>query len=109
MGFFSSRIELNNIIKTLEAEVESLKTDISAKSKQITELNKKITTLSQKNAEYEKKYINTNLECEFCYTTLQDEFVFCPKCGKKIEVKHSIPAATNTNYFVTESDRKSVV
>ena len=109
MGFLSSRIELNNTIKTLEAEVESLKTDISAKSKQITELNKKITTLSQKNAEYEKKYINTNLECEFCYTTLQDGFVFCPKCGKKIEVKHSIPAATNTNYFVTESDGDSCV
>ena len=76
MGFFSSRIELNNTIKSLKSEVEKLKSETTIKSEQITELNKKISSLSQKNAEYEKKYINTNLECEFCYTTLQKEFVF---------------------------------
>lgn len=109
MGFFSSRIELNNMIKTLESEVEALKAGIANKSGQIAELNKKNTSLSQKNAEYERKYIKTNLECDFCYTTLQEGFVFCPKCGKKIEAKYSVPKATNTNYFITESDNDGCV
>ena len=109
MGFFSSRIELNNTIKSLKSEVEKLKSETTIKSEQITELNKKISSLSQKNAEHEKKYINTNLECEFCYTTLQKEFVFCPKCGKKIEARYIVPKSTNENYFVTESDGDSCV
>ena len=44
MGFFSSRIELNNTIKNLEAEIETLKTDVANKSGQIAELNKKNTS-----------------------------------------------------------------
>lgn len=105
MGFFGSRIELNNTIKSLELEVEKLKSETSNKSEQITELNKKISSLSQKNTEYEKKYINTNLECDFCYTTIQKDFSFCPKCGKKIEI--NIQAAQkqgNPSIFQIEDD-----
>ena len=111
MGFFSSRIELNNTIKTLEADVETLKTDIANKSKQITELNKKNTSLSQKNAEYEKKYINTNLECAFCYTTVQKDFSFCPKCGKKIEKDFPVAVQNNSSasIFQTEQDLDSLL
>ena len=91
MGIFSSKIELNNTIKNLEEEIEKLKTDLSDKSTKITNLNTQIASLSKQNEEYEKKYINTDLECDVCYTNLQKEFVFCPKCGKKIEkTKHSI-------------------
>lgn len=111
MGFFSSRIELNNTIKTLEAEVEKLKSETTNKSEQITELNKKISFLSQKNTEYEKKYINTNLECDFCYTTIQKDFLFCPKCGKKIEktFPESTQRNTSTSIFQTEQDLDSLL
>ena len=105
MGFFSSRIELNNTIKSLESEVEKLQSETTIKSEQITELNKKISSLSQKNAEYEKKYINTNLECDFCYTTIQKDFSYCPKCGKKIEINiQAAPKQGNPNIFQTEDD-----
>lgn len=105
MGFFSSRIELNNTIKSLELEVEKLKSETSNKSEQITELNKKISALSQKNTEYEKKYINTNLECDFCYTTIQKDFSFCPKCGRKIEISiQAAPTQGNPDIFQTEDD-----
>lgn len=105
MGFFSSRIELNNTIKTLEAEVEKLKSETTIKSEQITELNKKVSFLSRKNTEYEKKYINTNLECDFCYTTIQKDFSYCPKCGKKIEINiQAVPKQENYNIFQAEDD-----
>lgn len=111
MGFFSSRIELNNTIKSLESEVEKLKSETTIKSEQITELNKKNTSLSQKNKEYEKKYINTNLECDFCYTTIQKDFSYCPKCGKKIEktFPESAQRNTSTSIFQTEQDLDSLL
>lgn len=106
MGFFSSKIELNNTTKTLEAEIEKLKAEITDKSEKITELSKKVSVLSKKNSEYEKKYINTGAECDFCYTTVQKDFAFCPKCGKKIE--KDVPAAaqnnSSTSIFQIEQD-----
>ena len=111
MGFFSSRIELNNTIKKLEAEIEALKADVANKSGQIAELNKKNTSLSQKNTEYEKKYINTNLECDFCYTTIQKDFAFCPKCGRKIEkaIPTTVQSTSSSSIFKTEQDLDSLL
>lgn len=111
MGFFSSKIELNNTIKTLEAEIEKLKSEITDKSEQITELSKKVSLLSQKNSEYENKYINTEAECDFCYTTVQKDFAFCPKCGKKIEKAFATAVQNNssTSIFQTEQDLDSLL
>lgn len=111
MGFFSSKIELNNTTKTLEAEIEKLKAEITDKSEKITELSKKVSVLSKKNSEYEKKYINTGAECDFCYTTVQKDFAFCPKCGKKIEKDFSTVAQNNssTSIFQTEQDLDSLL
>ena len=45
------------------------------------------------------------MDCEFCYTTLQEEFEYCPKCGKKIvRTKVTEAVRTNTNIFQTEVD-----
>lgn len=73
--------------------------------REIAELNGKITKLIKENRGYEERYVNTNLNCEFCYTTLQEEFQYCPKCGKKIiKTKESGDTVTDVNIFQTEED-----
>ena len=105
MGIFSSKIELNNTIKSLEEKIEKLNADLSSKDSQITEFNTQISSLLQQNKEYEDKYIKTDLECEICYTTLQKEFVFCPKCGNKIEkTKSDIKSQVESTHLVAEAD-----
>ena len=45
---------------------------------QIEGLLTSVEKFSTQNKIYEDKYVNTNLECEFCYTTLQAEFKYGP-------------------------------
>lgn len=111
IGVFSSKIELNNTIRTLEDKVEKLKSEILDKTQQIEKLSKKVEGLSQKNIEYENSFVNTGIECNFCYTPVQKDFVFCPKCGKKIEKAFSTVAQNNssTSIFQIEQDFDSLL
>lgn len=111
MGFFSSKIELNNTIRTLEDKVEKLKSETLDKTQQIEKLSKKIEELSQKNIDYENSFVNTGIECNFCYTTVHKDFVFCPKCGKRIEKDFPVVMQNNssTSIFQTEQDLDSLL
>lgn len=119
MNIFSRKIEMNQKIREQEDTIQRLKTEKDKFLKDIAELKDTVNTLSQKNAElkdtmntlsrknaeYETKYMRTNLECDFCYTTIQESFIYCPKCGKKIEkTKITDNKIQNTNPFQTEED-----
>ncbi len=105
MNIFSRKIEMNQKIKEQEDTIQQLKTEKDKFLTDIAELKDTVHTLSRKNAEYEAKYIRTNSECDFCYTTIQKSFLYCPKCGKKIEKKKITDnKIQNTNPFQTEED-----
>ncbi len=105
MGIFSNKVEMSRKIKEQESIIEGLKADKNNKIGEINRLNEKIRNLSRQNAEYENKYVNTHLECGFCYTTLQESFLFCPKCGKKIvRLTKTADVKTNKNLFIIEND-----
>lgn len=77
---------------------------------QIEGLLTSVEKFSTQNKIYEDKYVNTNLECEFCYTTLQAEFKYCPICGRKIEKKkESDNIPMKTQLFETEQDRDGLL
>lgn len=82
LGIFSSKVEMNKKIKVQEDKITKLETEKDMHVKEITELKEEIAKLTKENRAYENKYVHTNLDCEFCYTTLQAEFEYCPKCGK---------------------------
>ncbi|NCC00865.1 MAG: hypothetical protein EOM34_09325 [Clostridia bacterium] len=73
------------------------------------DLNKTINS-SEEMDEVEALYTSTGLECDFCYTTLQPSFEYCPKCGKKI-VKAKVEETTVIpgNLFQTEADRDGLL
>lgn len=97
-------------IKMQESEIDQLRTEVDRHLADIGKLKEKIDKVVKENREYEEKYVDTKLECAFCYTILQKEFHFCPKCGKKIE-KTRVPAAEqkNKNIFQTEIDGNYVL
>ena len=105
LGIFSSKIELNKKIKEQEDKITQLEAEKDTNVKEIAELKEQIAKLTKENRAYENKYVHTNLDCEFCYTTLQAEFEYCPKCGKKIvKAKATETVRTSTNIFQTEVD-----
>lgn len=93
--FFDNR-DLKNNIKKLEEENGKLQNTVQ-------EQQMCIQHLQAANQLYEEQYINTELECESCHTSLQKNFYWCPRCGKKI-VKQVKPAAPNEKIFMTEDD-----
>ena len=105
LGIFCSKIELNKKIKEQEGQINRLEIEKEAHLKEMAELKEQVAKVTKENREYENKYVHTNLECEFCYTTLQTNFEYCPKCGKKIaKTKATEVAKTNTSIFRTEVD-----
>jgi hypothetical protein len=111
MWIFSKKAELNRIIKEQTKQIEQLKIENSSKSEEIDELNDEVADISRKNHEYESRYINTNMECEYCYTVLQKDFIYCPKCGKKIEKKEISRSDTSvkTSLFKTQNDKDGLL
>lgn len=107
MGFFSTKIKLNEIINEQENKITQLEKEKKTQLEVIKNLKEEITKYKKENSEYESRYVNTDLECEFCYTTLQKEFAYCPKCGKKIiRPKFNDTVNVNKNIFSTEEDGK---
>ncbi len=110
MDFLRSKIEMQKKIKEQEANLSQLEEDKKSLSNEIAKLKKEIAQYKKENSEYENKYLHTNLECEFCYTTLQKEFEYCPKCGKKVTKTTLIDSCNiNKNIFCTEEDRDGVL
>lgn len=105
LNIFSNKIELNNKIKEQENKIVQLEEEKEICLKKIAELGTQVSNAIEENKAYKSKYVNTNRECEFCYTTLQAEFNYCPKCGKKIvRSKTTEVLKSNTNVFQTEED-----
>ena len=105
MNIFSSKIEMHKMIKKQEDEISQLKAERDQHLSDIDKLKEQADKAAKENRALEGKYVNTNLECAFCYTTLQKEFSFCPKCGRKIEKnKATDPILTDKNVFQTEAD-----
>lgn len=107
MNIFSNKMEMHKKIKMQKAEIDQLKTEVNQHLATIDKLKEQVDKVAKENRTYEEKYVNTKLECGFCYAILQKEFHFCPKCGKKIE-KTGVPAVEqkNKNIFQTENDGK---
>lgn len=103
-------MEMHKKIKKQETEIEQLRTELDQHLATIDKLKGQVDKAAKENKAYEEKYVNTKLECTFCYTTLQKDFHFCPKCGKKIE-KTRVPVAEqkNKNIFQTEIDGDCVL
>mgnify|MGYP003505737753 CR=1 FL=1 len=106
MGIFSSKIELIQMIKSQEDKIKRLEDEKSAQVSEIVNLKDQITKLSEENRLYENKYVRTELECDSCYTVLQTEFRYCPRCGKKIE-KNRRTTKTITNDEIYSSEQLS--
>lgn len=104
LNFLNKKLELNRKIKAQEIEIQQLKDEKNIELNNITELKEQTNQLLKQNKEYENKYVHTGLECEFCYTTLQHEFVYCPKCGKKIVRKKLKRIETRNDIFRTQVD-----
>ena len=102
----AKKMGLGRNIKELNKKVEALSGEKEAQINEIKKLKMDVAVLTNANNEYEKKYVNTNLECSFCYTTLQKNFVYCPKCGKKIERKIQVEIENKShNMFEIENDK----
>lgn len=105
MAVFSRRIELNRKLKLQQEEIQKLKMEREEQIEKVADQKRQIVKLTCENEELEKKYVDTGLECEFCYSKIQKEFAYCPKCGRKIvksqEVAKKVVAS---NIFQTEND-----
>lgn len=96
---------MHKMIKKQEDEINQLKAEKDQHLADIDKLKEQVAKTADENRALEEKYVNTSLECEFCYTMLQKEFTFCPKCGRKIEkTKASDSVQTDRNVFQTEVD-----
>ena len=105
MSIFTDKLEMSRRIEEQEKTIALLNSEIAARKKEIVNLNSKLRDTERQNADYKNRYVNTGLECEFCYTVLQENFSFCPKCGKKIN-KSSVPATEKSaaSLFTAEDD-----
>lgn len=110
MSFFTNRIELNNKLKFQDNEIQKLRIESDRQLEEIADLKKQVIEITSENRKYEEKYLHTGLECEFCYATIQEEFAFCPKCGKKIEKSQETEKrAVVSSAFQTENDRDGLL
>lgn len=97
-------------IDDLKAKITSLSSENRTLLDEKNRLNKLVEKLTKENDLYKQKYVHTNLECTFCYTTLQRDFVYCPRCGKKVtKSSFTEPVKVNTNIFKTEVDKDSLL
>lgn len=105
MNFLSSKMELSKTIKEQKNQIEELETEKASLLGRIEELSEEVVKNKKKSEEYENKYVRTNLECGFCFNTLQKEFMYCPKCGKRIEkLENTNERKVPTDIFQTEND-----
>lgn len=105
MNIFSSKTEMNRLIRNQQSEIEQLQTKCSGYLKDIADLKDDVAKLQKENKEYVEKYIHTGSECDFCYTTIQRDSIFCPKCGKKINKNRDVKTLKkNDNIFRIEED-----
>lgn len=110
MNIFSSKIEINKLIKSQQSEIEQLQMECRESIKDNSDLKEKIAKLQEENKEYYGKYVDTGLECDFCYFTIQVGFAFCPKCGKKInKIQKAEVKKENANVFQVEKDGEYVL
>lgn len=110
MNIFSSKIEMNKLIKSQQSEIEQLQMECRESIKDNSGLKERIAKLQEENKEYYGKYVNTGLECDFCYSTIQVDFAFCPKCGKKInKIQKAEVKKENANVFQVEKDGEYVL
>ena len=113
MGFFSSKIELDKKVKSQELEIKNLTDECNRYKSEAEMLQSECNSLKEKIKAYEQKYVNTQHECDFCYTTLQANYLYCPKCGKKVKKENNdefyIRSYRYTSLFQVENDLGGVL
>lgn len=110
MNIFSSRIELSKMIKQKQEEIERLQAEKEEYIQEIAGLKDENSRIIKENKSYYEKYIHTNLECDFCYTMIQKDFAYCPKCGKKINRMETAEIRiVDSNLFGVEDDGNYVL
>ena len=110
MSIFGSKIELSKKIRELAEELEQKEIDNNQLMHQISGFKSQLEHIMKQNEEYEAKYIHTNLECSFCYNIIQENYEYCPKCGKKIvKDKKENCIEVTSSIFKTEQDGDSLL
>lgn len=110
VSFFSKQTELVKKIKEQDDELIQLREINRQQEEKNSQLNTKIKEQIKTIERYENKYVHTNLECEFCYTTLQESFLYCPRCGKRIVSQNEKCSVENKKHiFETELDGGKVL
>lgn len=110
MNFFSKQTELVKTIKEQDDELIQLREFNRQHEEKNSQLNTKIKEQMKTIERYENKYVHTNLACEFCYTTLQESFLYCPRCGKRITSQNEKCSVENKKHiFETELDGGKVL
>ena len=95
MGLFKSKNELEEKIEKLYL--------------QNNELSEQIEVLRYENRILREK-IESTRECDYCYTTLQMDYKYCPNCGRSINrPQDSEKPVTKFNIFETEDDLDGVL
>ena len=86
MNIFTQKAKLLKEIKSQQEKIQELKSENKSLKDDVSDLKDSNTEMNKEIKRYKRKYINTHIECDRCYTTLQEDFIYCPKCGKKAEV-----------------------
>ena len=84
MNIFTQKAKSIKEIKSQKEKIQELKENKSLKD-DVSDLKDSNTEMNKEKKRYKRKYINTHIECDRCYTTLQEDFIYCPQCGKKVE------------------------
>lgn len=110
MSIFSDKSDMNKLIKNQQSKIEYLQSKCIVYQNDNSDLKKEIAKLQEEHEKYFGKYGDTGLECDFCYATLQVGFIFCPKCGKKInKTQKAEVKKENANVFQVEKDGEYVL
>lgn len=102
MNIFTQKAKLLKEIKSQKEKIRELKSENKSLKNDISDLQDSNTEMNKEIKRYKRKYINTHIECDRCYTTLQDDFIYCPKCGKKVENTLKVTTKANESVFKTE-------
>ena len=102
MNIFTQKAKLLKEIKSQKEKIQELKSENKSLKDDVSDLKDSNTEMNKEIKRYKRKYINTHIECDCCYTTLQEDFIYCPKCGKKVENTFKVTAKAKESVFKTE-------
>lgn len=94
----------SKVLKDRIRELEIQNASLEKKSTELFEENLRFKEQLDKLSTEVNKYIETGIECDECYTILQSNFSFCPKCGKKVTRNYCGTPVAKSDIFKIEPD-----